>query len=131
MKLPVQLYFPELLQCSPKVLPMLVKIATENQNVLQIRCNESSYIINEDLVHQPLKTCRCVAQPKKHDEKLKVTAISMESCLLYQCLLHLNLVVSRCEIQHRKNLAWPNLSKSESMQGNGNCFFTIHLLRAL
>ena len=34
MKSPIRLCFPELLQCPPKMLPMLVNIATENQYVV-------------------------------------------------------------------------------------------------
>ena len=71
VKSPIQLSVPELFQGLPKVLPMLVQIPTEYQDVVQAYCDEFSIVVSEDLVHQPLERGKCVAQPKWHDKKLK------------------------------------------------------------
>ena len=82
MKLPLQLGFPELAQRPPKVLPMLVHIATEDQYIVEVYCNELIQISSEDLNHQPLKSGWCIRQPKWHDEKLEVASVSTKSCFL-------------------------------------------------
>ena len=61
---------------------MLVNRPTENQDIVQVHCNKSPDIVREDLVHQPLKAGRCIAQPKRHDEEFKLAAVSTKSCLL-------------------------------------------------
>ena len=78
----VQLGLPELVQRPPKVLPMLVQIATEYQNVIKVYCNKLVQISSEDLIHQPLESGWCIRQPKWHDEKLKMVAVSTKSCFL-------------------------------------------------
>ena len=93
VKSPIQLGLPELFQCPPKVSPMLVHILTENENIVQIycneflgymllisNCNEFTNIISENLIHQPLKCGGCITQPEQHDEKLKMAPVCTKSC---------------------------------------------------
>ena len=82
---------------------MLVHITTEYQDIVQVYCDEFSQIVSEDYIHQPLERRRCIAQPKQHDEKLKMVAVSTNNCLMYRSLFHRYLVVARCEVQLHEN----------------------------
>ena len=84
---------------------MLVNVPTEDYNVVKVYYDEFFQLVREDLIHQPLECGRRIAQPKRHDKKLKMAAVSMKSCLLYRRLFHRNLVVARCEVQLCKNLS--------------------------
>ena len=39
VKSPIQLGLPELFQCPPKMLPMLIEVPTEDQYIVQVYCN--------------------------------------------------------------------------------------------
>ena len=105
VKSPIQFCFPELLQRPPEVLPVLVQVPTKHQDIVEVSCNEFPDVVSEDLIHQPLESCRCVVQSKRHDKKLKMASVSTKSYFLYRRLFHRNLVVSRCEVQLHKNLS--------------------------
>ena len=61
---------------------MLVQVPTEDQYVVKVYCDEFVQVASEDLIHQPLESGWCIRQPKRHDEKLEVAAVSTKSCLL-------------------------------------------------
>ena len=95
---PVQFGLPELLQGPPKVLPVLLQVLAKHQDIAEVYCNEFIDVISEDLIHQPLERGRCITQPKRHDEKLKMASVSTKSYFLYRCLFHCNLVIARCKV---------------------------------
>ena len=82
MKSLVQLCFLELVQCPPKVLPMLLQIATEDQYIIEVYQDEFVQIASEDLIHQPLERGWCIRQPKRHEEKLQVALVCLKSYFL-------------------------------------------------
>ena len=95
---------------------MLVNLTTEYKDAVQVHSNEFANIIGEDLIHQPLEAGRCIAQPKGHDEKLKITVVKYENCLLDRFFFHCNLVVTRCKIKLHKNLGLENLASPKVSQ---------------
>ena len=104
MKSPIEFGFLELFQGLVKVLPVLFQVLAKHQDIIEVYYNEFINVISEDLIHQPLERGRCIAQPKRHDEKLKMASVSTKSHFLYRCLFHCNLVIARCKVQLHKNL---------------------------
>ena len=57
-----------------------------NQHIIDEDYHELVQERSEHLIHQCHKDCRCISQPERHQEKLKVT-ISRPKCSLRNILL--------------------------------------------
>lgn len=64
---------------------------------------ENQYKLTEERlqhsVHEPLERRWCIGEAERHDQKLKVTMVTMEGYLLDVSRVHLDLMVARTEIQ--------------------------------
>jgi hypothetical protein len=53
----------------------------------------------DHLVHKCLEHCQHVGEAERHDQKLEVTVVHLESCLLDVRKVHANLVAAVAQVQ--------------------------------
>ena len=84
-----------------KVINMLFKTATKHQDIIYI--SKTVRLINEDGVHQPLKSFFRVPDTKRQAQELEHSKGSDDRRLANIFLSHGNLVVTLLQIQLRKD----------------------------
>ena len=99
---------------------MLVHVSTEYRDVIQVYCNEFSNIVYEDLIHQLLERGRYIEQPKRHDEKFKMALVRTKAIFWIDVSSIVVWWYPDARSSFVNMVAWPSISNSESMRGNGN-----------
>jgi hypothetical protein len=77
----------------------------------------------EDMVHETLKSGRCITEAKGHDQELIVTLMSLKGNFGNVFLLHTDLVVARTEIKFGKVLSTTQFIQKVVNDRNGKFVF--------
>jgi hypothetical protein len=73
---------------------MLIPCPAINQNVVEEYRKVLPQLPPEGVIHGRLKSGWCVGQPKRHDQKLEMSKMASERCLLYVPLSDADLMIS-------------------------------------
>ena len=83
---------------------MIISSLAIDQNVVKEDHNKPAELTVEHPIHSRLKSSKSIRQAKRDDQKLKMSTVILECCLLYILLSNPNLMIAGPQINLRKIL---------------------------
>jgi hypothetical protein len=92
IELDEQLLVLQSLEDQLQMINMIFHSFTKDKDVIHKYQDKLPHIHCKNRIHEALKSCRGIAQPKWHDSKLEVSMVSLKCCLCFILRNHSNLM---------------------------------------
>ena len=85
----------EFLEHGFDVMQVLIEGVGIDDNIVKVDEHASAELVTEDGIHEPLESCRSIAESKGHNVPFESSFRSVEACLLFVVRVHGDLPIAR------------------------------------